>query len=303
MIEALGEYLKRERELRGVSLEEIAEASKISARLLESLEADDYDSLPAPIFVKGFIRSYCRHLGLDETEAMLMYEDYLSRLSAHEERKSASAGKAAEGPRPGRPALIAVLAAAAVAALLLIYLLGSGPEPTEPVTAERPSPESARPAAEPAEEEEVGVAGEAVEPQAPPQEETEPPAAEEAAAEPGGLEAEAPPPEARSAAPEAGTDGGHTLVVNASGPVWLKIFIDDGEPFEALLRPGERIVRKASKGFYLVIGNAGGVELSFDGEPLGPLGKEGQVVRLRLPAETPGEDAGNDSQRREDSHP
>jgi hypothetical protein len=70
----LGEFLRRERELRHIDLDEVAEATKISRRYLEAIEEDQYDRLPGEAFVRGFIRSYVKYIGLDPAETMLMYE-------------------------------------------------------------------------------------------------------------------------------------------------------------------------------------------------------------------------------------
>src|SRR3954466_15474556 len=65
---SFGERIKREREMRGVSLEEIAESTKIGKRNLEALETEDFDKLPGGIFNKGFVRAYAKYLGLDEDQ-------------------------------------------------------------------------------------------------------------------------------------------------------------------------------------------------------------------------------------------
>ena len=61
-----GRELRQERERRGVSLEEVARGTRFSVRHLQSLEADLYDELPGGVLRKGIVRSYCRHMGLDE---------------------------------------------------------------------------------------------------------------------------------------------------------------------------------------------------------------------------------------------
>ncbi len=53
--------------------------------------------------------------------------------------------------------------------------------------------------------------------------------------------------------------------------------------YQVLLKPGERIERTAADFFLLDIGNAGGVNLTFQGKPLGSLGKQGEVIHVRLP--------------------
>jgi hypothetical protein len=67
---SFGETLKRERELREISLRQIAEATKISIRFLEALEENRFDVLPGGLFNKGFIRAYSRFIGIDG-EAMV----------------------------------------------------------------------------------------------------------------------------------------------------------------------------------------------------------------------------------------
>jgi cytoskeleton protein RodZ len=62
---SFGENLRRERELRGVDLRDIADATKISVRFLQALEQDRVDVLPGGIFPRSFVRQYAKHLGLD----------------------------------------------------------------------------------------------------------------------------------------------------------------------------------------------------------------------------------------------
>lgn len=61
---SIGAELRHERELRHVSLEEMAQTTRIPLRMLRSLEHDRYDVLPGEVFVKGFLRSCARSLGL-----------------------------------------------------------------------------------------------------------------------------------------------------------------------------------------------------------------------------------------------
>jgi len=63
-----GKELQLEREKRGVSLETVADETKVSTRFLRALEVDDFGSLPGGVFQRGIVRSYCRFLGLDEQE-------------------------------------------------------------------------------------------------------------------------------------------------------------------------------------------------------------------------------------------
>src|SRR5687767_12857763 len=71
---SLGAYLRGLREKRGTPLEEIARSTRVAGRYLESLEAEDYSALPAPVFTRGFIRAYCQLFGVAPDEALALYD-------------------------------------------------------------------------------------------------------------------------------------------------------------------------------------------------------------------------------------
>src|SRR5664279_307613 len=70
---SFGERLRREREMRGISLDNIAESTKIGTRLLRALEEEQFELLPGGIFNKGFVRAYAKYLGLNQDEAVADY--------------------------------------------------------------------------------------------------------------------------------------------------------------------------------------------------------------------------------------
>ncbi len=70
---SFGDNLRRERELRGITLREIAEATKISLRFLQALEQDRIDVLPGGLFPRAFVRQYARHVGLDAEKLVAEY--------------------------------------------------------------------------------------------------------------------------------------------------------------------------------------------------------------------------------------
>src|SRR6267142_710593 len=74
-----GNRLRRERELRGITLQEISESTKISKKSLEALEKEEFDALPGGVFNRGFVRSYARYVGLNPDEAIA---DYLAAAGA-----------------------------------------------------------------------------------------------------------------------------------------------------------------------------------------------------------------------------
>lgn len=283
----IGVFLKREREKKGITHAQLFEMTKLRADVLKALEEEDWRSLPAPVFVKGFIRSYCHCLGLDEGEAMALY------------RKSAPVSMGPPEPvtRPAKgPKRLSVILLLVLAFTLLSYgfwkyypspdtrLKTQNPSeelmdlPKERVDLKEPSEGGAATSAE-----EIQVRGPssgrtdigALPKTTPPLEEVS--HREESAGVPasgafGPVESN----------PEVETSG-HTLKAKVRESTWLKIFIDNAPPKEYLLRPGSQQVWKAGEGFEIVIGNAGGLDLEYDGKKVEPLGGSGKVVRLRLP--------------------
>jgi len=75
MSEDFGSYLKHERELRGVPLDEIAQSTKISIRFLRALEENRFEDLPGEVFIKGFIRSYGQAIGSNVDELLAAYHE------------------------------------------------------------------------------------------------------------------------------------------------------------------------------------------------------------------------------------
>jgi cytoskeletal protein RodZ len=69
-----GERLKREREMREVSMEELTKSTRISGRFLQALENEDWDRLPGGVFGRGFVRTIARYLGLDEESLLGEYD-------------------------------------------------------------------------------------------------------------------------------------------------------------------------------------------------------------------------------------
>lgn len=72
-MDSIGQYLRSERERRQISIEELAQTTRIPIRILLELEADRFDELPGDVFVRGFLRSYARALGMDDSAVLARY--------------------------------------------------------------------------------------------------------------------------------------------------------------------------------------------------------------------------------------
>jgi cytoskeleton protein RodZ len=108
---SFGERLKREREMREVSLDELTKATRISQRFLEALENEDWKKLPGGVFGRGFVRTIAGYLGLDEETLLGEYDlargDVSRESSVH-----------AEDRIPSTPMWVPLLAVLIIGALL-----------------------------------------------------------------------------------------------------------------------------------------------------------------------------------------
>jgi cytoskeleton protein RodZ len=251
---SLGDHLRALRSSAGGSLAEMAVTTRISESYLRSLESGVRDDLPAPVFVKGFIRAYCAFLGAPADEALGLYD---------QERGAPPMGESrAVRVRPpkswiGHPLAISSALLLIFGVGLLALTLASQPPPTPTRSGERKAtvraPESAP--------------------------ETAPPAARAVSV----------PPAAEPAVAQAGVPETQRLVVKAVESTWIRVQIDDGRVVEELLKAGAQREWTSDRRFVLTIGNAGGIEIVLNGRPLPSLGARGAVIhRLSLP-ELPGQ--------------
>lgn len=225
--ESLGEYLKKERESRNISLEEVSRNTRIQEYLLRAIEEGRYDVLPSATYVKGFISAYARYLGLNTSEVILCYE------------------KAEKGrpktlieilPRKGdlkgikKILIIGIVIWVSIIISYFIYPLKSTKESIyiekrENKIGEVSSPENTK-SVHPSEEKFV------------------------------------------------------SLKLKTSEKTWIRIKVNGEVEREVMLMPGDRISYKAKDRIHLLIGNAGGIDITFNERPLEKFGKSGEVVTL-----------------------
>lgn len=155
----LGNNLREARQRRRIDLVVAEQDTKIRSKYLAALETEDFDVLPGPVFVRGFLRTYSRYLGLD---AQLFVDEYNARFGRFEEVEDHDSpvlgrpGLALERDRRGRRAMraVAVLTVVAIAGLAWLGLRGGAVEeqeraeqpPAAPQPLVAPTPE---PAAQP----------------------------------------------------------------------------------------------------------------------------------------------------------
>ena len=295
-----GALLRREREKKGLSHTEISLQTRLRPHLLAAIENEEWDLLPAPTLVKGFIRSYARVLGLDEERILDLYREETGADDFTQKFALPSIPR-----RQKWPFIVAglLLLLVAVAVFYVWFLPPIAPDGSaeknvvsleKAVVGEEPAnPEAQRKTeAAPLAEKEVPLVAAPPELTADasgvnPETQAKPETAENTGTQPPELlhaGEEAPEAEIPSdvVKPEA-------LPLRLKGHVtertWLRISIDDRKPKEYVFAPSDTPQWEAEKGFELLIGNAGGIVLEFNGKKMDNLGKRGQVVRIKLPEE------------------
>ncbi|MDX2044288.1 MAG: DUF4115 domain-containing protein [Acidobacteriota bacterium] len=144
---SLGEQLKKAREERGVTIRDIAASTHLGARFLQAIENDDYKILPGGVFNRAFVRKFARQVGMDEEQAVRLYEEQL-RESGGEPEKSSYLGlgdemeaKASSGNSALLTGILIVLLGAIGAAVYLAFFRGADSPETSPVAISTPTPQ------------------------------------------------------------------------------------------------------------------------------------------------------------------
>jgi cytoskeleton protein RodZ len=280
---SLGPYLRELRQRRGLSLEELSRATRVASSCLEALETENLDVLPAPVFVKGFIRAYCQALDVTPDEALALYHQRPGAPPAPPVRAVVERRGGGEPRSRGTVLVSFVLLVVLGLALFAVTLaLQSGREGGDRL---------------------AGQAGAPAEPPPVPPDSLEPVPAESVLTPP-----PARVPEIRPRAPEPSRPSEATpsrpvtppgpefavvlgpvvspyrLVARVSEPTWVRVRMEDGRATEETIPAGEVREWVSNAPFVLTVGNAGGVTLELNGRPLPPLGARGAVIsRLVIP--------------------
>jgi cytoskeletal protein RodZ len=251
----LGDTLRERRSALGITLEQVEQATHIRARLLQALEEGNYDRLPNPGYVRGYISSYARFLELDPIPLLNMYKAETGagpqpKFDLPQTREAvAPTGQQHVVPRKG--AFIFVLVVALIAlAVWAVTRFWPGTEPTlpEPSTIDKPVP-TTTPTTEPSET-------------------TEPAKVPE------------PQPEAQP----------FTLTVRTSdtGASWLRITVDGKPAYEGVLTAGQSKEFEVSDKASVRIGRPDSVTVLKDGKAV-TIKDDGNVGIVTLSATVPSE--------------
>jgi cytoskeleton protein RodZ len=287
---SVGETLRRERLRKELGLAQISRETKISARLLEAIEKDQFALLPGGVFAKSFVRQYARYLGLDEEELAAEVEKAVHPAGDLPSFTSALSEPAFKVPRivewegGGRsrssvlPALAMVVAVMLVCSLVYAWWQRSRRPAavTPPIAAMRKTPAQIPKPAEAA----------PIVPAVASNPETAPKTEVSAAAAGQGIEPgrQAKPPAPPAAPQDEAPNPAATLHISltADSDDWVRVATDGKVVMSDVLHASEVKTFAAVEALRIRIGDAGNLQMTVNGKAAGPLGPKGQVRTVEV---------------------
>jgi cytoskeleton protein RodZ len=272
----LSDVLKRKRLDRGFDLVDVARETRIPLRHLNALEAGDFSNLPALAYSTGFVRTYARYLGLDPDAAARQFKLETPQVDALQ--SAALPEIDSESRLPSRKVILGSLAGlATLIAVAVAYSALNSDDAAEPATPDE-------------------IAATQLPVQAPPvlSPTAAPPVAETIAPPPAAVDPAATavaPANTQPTIPALPTANGPTipgvptvgLVLRAKEDSWIKV--SDGGPVSlkiGILKAGETYSVPQVPNLRLQTGNAGGLEVIYNGKLMPALGVKGEVIRNKL---------------------
>ncbi len=288
--QSVGAMLKAERERLGLTREQITEKTRMRTQVVEAIENEAWGSLPPPVFVRGFLRAYAKVLGISQ-EAVI--ELYAKCVPPDSPGQIPHVEPSTTGRRSMWLVLLILAILAAVYGTWHFYPSSQVDQgiregekkdhevasaPSHPAAM---SPPLVRPAEEPVKQETAPLKQEA----APVRQETVAVRQESAPVKSPSQETPPGPPGGEIPAKDRANEGDGWLSLTGivKERTWLRITIDGKEEKEYLFQAGSKPQWRGKERFYMIIGNAGGIDFDLNGKRVGDLGKPGQVIRLTLP--------------------
>jgi cytoskeleton protein RodZ len=266
-----GEGLKRERELRGVTLDEISAATRIATRFLRAIESEEWDQLPGGVFNRGFVRAVARFLGLDEENTVA---EYTLAVGDRQSVPVWTGSPPVVTPKRNWPAWI-------VAAILVLALLAGAWFGTQRFLARRAAKRMAQAAAV------SGVSSPeatsapqrtASEPAAPPYNGTSAPTDQDPTS---GAPAAA-AVSGSATAPNSPENQPLELKIEASKKTKVTVVADREVVFDRTIKAGENHSFSATDHFQVSAKDAGALRLELNGKAMAPIGPPGHAGKVTL---------------------
>jgi len=273
---SFGRYLKTVRLEKGIKLSEIFRQTRISRITLELIEEEDHARLPAEVFVIGFLKAYAGVVGADGNIAVDRFLESRRLLDKNIRFETEVAGIRS---KIGARMLTFLGILVVIIAVAVFAMQATRPAITDKQAEPAKTPESSvmKEVAEVVKEEAKPAEDTKKTEQAVPAESVEVEQADENTVVQPDVRPEAVVPE--NIEPRVK----QRISIQVVEDTWLKVIVDSLSTIEYSLEPGDTIELDADKGFNLLIGNATGIRLTFNGQPVAVSGKSGQVVTIQLP--------------------
>lgn len=294
---SIGETLRRERLRRNLDLDQISRELKISSRFLEAIEEDRFDRLPAGVFAKSFVRQYAALLELDAEEMVAELQRMLEPPPAVTESNAPDVPPIPEihVPRLERwetvgdrrridwSSWLPSLALVVVVMLVCSGIYAFWQRTKHPTTTAQTRPPAVRTAPAPVAQTQVPATAPAPAPPVNPEPAQGPTGATGAPmnAKPE-TSAAAGPPQENEASRLANPNAPVRVELKADEPVWVLARADGKYIFSGTLEANQTRSVEANGAVTLRLGNAGGVNISLNGKPIGAVGPKGQVREVQL---------------------
>jgi cytoskeleton protein RodZ len=252
---ALGQRFRAAREARGLAIAEVAEQIRIRAVYLAAIENEAWSEIGAPVYIRGFLRTYARFLGLDAEEAVAAFNLGEEERGAIVPARGDLADIERAGGRRGLQLSPLIWIASLVAVILIAFVVYNE------LTLPKPSPVAFSATASP-------------QPPASPL----PAAAAMPSLSPSALPNASPLPTG-SALASAGplASGAHVVTLRLTGLCWIEVVVDGAVASEGTFAAGT-VKTFTGRNIDVRVGNAGAADLVLDGQDLGKMGAAGQVV-------------------------
>lgn len=290
------QFRERRNEM-GTEISEIAKTTRIKETFLKAIENEEFEKLPIEVYTKGYIREYAKFLEIPPDDVIIAYERYLyekknikkedspEKLTNEKQKEitlptnNEKAEKIREPEKISapitpdeevkkekspslirRPSFILAAASAVITIGALFFLVPqkkkapSFPTASPPVVQQQIQNQDKQQTTEPMQDYLAAVTT----PAATALEKTKESAV-------------------------AIQKKKHNLDIAATDKVWIQLTIDGSDKKEMLLNPGDKVNYAADKSLQLLIGNAAGIRLKFNGKDIDVPGNKGQVVKLNLP--------------------
>ncbi len=273
---ALGDRFRSAREARGLSLSDVSEQIRIRSIYLAAIEEENWSAVGAPVYIRGFLRTYARFLGLDPEDVVAAFNGEVpaaqtASQAANEPSRAAEAGRHA---RPSGPYLIWIAGVIAVLLVAFVVYNEVTMHRSATVVIETAAP-SATPSVLPSNAPSPGAAlalSAAAPPPCP-----SPSAALGASPRASAAPSPTPCPSPSITPEQIAALGAQSMAIVLTAPSWLRVTVDGSVSMEGTFPAG---TSRAFHGKAAVVrvGNAGGVAIYVDGKDVGKLGKSGDVI-------------------------